>query len=110
MYYILKIYTSTIKYNGTLMVILCLHVYYIVSALPGLLMSLDLYSTSSLEDAQSVQPLTQFMVSATLKKWLFPQDEATSKQQLLKPTRILLESNSIINFAYLCFDLFHLSI
>ena len=69
------------------MVILYPHV--LVSALPGLLTSLDLYSTLTLEEAQNVQPLTQFMVSATLKGWVFPQDKAMPTQ-LLKPTRILL--------------------
>jgi hypothetical protein len=54
-------------------------------------MSFDLYSTSTLEEAQNVKPLTQFMVSASLKRWVFPQDETTPKQ-LLKPTRILLQT------------------
>ena len=52
-------------------------------------MSFDLYSTSTLKEAQNLQPLTQFMVLATLKGWVWPQDNSTPKQ-LLKPIRILL--------------------
>ena len=70
----------------TIMVCLTL---YVVSTLPGLLMSSDLYSTLTLEEAQYLQPLTQFMVSVTLEGCVLPHDKA-SPQLLLQPTRILL--------------------
>ena len=60
----------------------------LVSTLPGLLMSPDLYSTVTLEEAQHLPPLTQFMVSGTLETWILPQDPAQSNL-LLKPIRIL---------------------
>ena len=79
------IVSSSLLQVYSIVTFLCL----LVSTLPGLLMSLDLYSTLTLEEARSLQPLAQFMVSVTLKGWAFPQDKATPKQ-LLKPTRILL--------------------